>query len=122
MTEKLPIHGFNLKPDFKDPLHVYGSDINKVKSMTKDPKGNVSLSDKIFITKHQILWAIKKEMATNLEDILARRTRCLFLNVLETENLINKVLDIMMEFLKKDEDWKSKQKLSFLSLTKNYKI
>ena len=122
MTEKLPIHGFDLKPDFKDPLHVYGSDINKVKSMTKDPKGNVSLSDKIFITKHQILWAIKKEMAINLEDILARRTRCLFLNVLETENLINKVLDIMMEFLKKDEDWKSKQKLSFLSLTKNYKL
>ena len=61
-------------------------------------------------------------MALTLEDILARRTRCLFLNVLETEKLIDQVLDIMAFELKQDGTWKKEQKISFLSLTKKYKI
>ena len=61
-------------------------------------------------------------MAINLEDVLARRTRCLFIDVFETEKLIDKVLKIMAEALNKKKDWKRKQKLSFLSLIKNYKI
>ena len=122
ITENLTIHGFNLNSNFKDPLHQYGTDIDKLKTLTKDPNGNISLSKKFYITKHQILWAIKEEMAINLEDVLARRTRCLFIDVFETEKLIDKVLKIMAEALNKKKDWKRKQKLSFLSLIKNYKI
>ena len=122
LTKNLAIHGYNKNPDFDDPLHVYGSDSNKVKSLTNDPNGNKSLSKKLHITKHQVLWAIHKEMALTLEDILARRTRCVFLDVFETENLIDKVLKIMGEALNKDQNWKNEQKLSFLHLTKNYKI
>jgi len=122
LTENLAIHGYNKNPDFDDPLHVYGSDLNKIKSLTNDPNGNKSLSKKLHITKHQILWAIQKEMALTLEDVLARRTRCLFLDVFETEKLIDKVLKIMGETLNKGQNWKNEQKLSFLYLTKNYKI
>ena len=61
-------------------------------------------------------------MAITLEDILARRTRCLFLDVFETEILIDKVLSIMANELLKDDIWKQQQKLSFLSLIKKYKL
>ena len=61
-------------------------------------------------------------MAITLEDILARRTRCLFLDVFETEILIDKVLSIMANELLKDDIWKQQQKLSFLSLSKKYKL
>lgn len=122
ITENLKIHGYNKNPNFKDPLHVYGTDLKKIIKLTRDPDGNKSLSKKLNITKHQVLWAIQKEMALTLEDILARRTRCLFLDVFETEKLIDQVLEIMAEALSKNESWKSEQKLSFLSLTKKYKI
>jgi glycerol-3-phosphate dehydrogenase len=61
-------------------------------------------------------------MAITLEDILARRTRCLFLDVFETEKLIDKVLSIMADEMLKDDVWKQQQKLSFLSLSKKYKL
>ena len=122
LTEQLPIHGYDPNPDFEDPLHVYGTDKNKILRLTDDPEGNKSLSKKLKITKHQILWGIQKEMALTLEDILARRTRCLFLDVFETEKIIDNVLEIMAEALNKNKRWKSEQKLSFLSLIKNYKI
>ena len=121
-TKKLKIHGYNLKTDFNDPLYIYGSDKNKVLKITTNPKNNNSLSKKIFITKNQIIWAIRNEMAIKLEDVLARRTRCLFLNVLETEKLVDKVLNIMADELKKDISWIKEQKLSFLSLAKKYKL
>ena len=57
-----------------------------------------------------------------LEDILARRTRYLFLDVFETEKLIDKVLSIMADEMLKDDVWKQQQKLSFLSLSKKYKL
>ena len=122
ITENLKIHGYNPNPDFNDPLHVYGSDIKKILRISSDHKANESLSKKINITKNQILWGIKNEMALSLEDILARRTRCLFLDVFETEKLIDDVLDIMADVLNKNQKWKTQEKLSFLSLIKKYKI
>ena len=121
-TKKIKIHGYEINPNFNDPLHVYGTDKNKILKLTEKPKNNISLSKKLFITKNQILWAIRYEMAITLEDILARRTRCLFLDVFETEILIDKVLSIMANELLKDDIWKQQQKLSFLSLIKKYKL
>ena len=97
-------------------------EIKKILRISSDHKANESLSKKINITKNQILWGIKNEMALSLEDILARRTRCLFLDVFETEKLIDDVLDIMADVLNKNQKWKTQEKLSFLSLTKKYKI
>tara|TARA_B100001057_G_C22857193_1_gene953118 strand:- start:801 stop:2351 length:1551 start_codon:yes stop_codon:yes gene_type:complete len=121
-TKKIKIHGYEINPDFDDPLHVYGIDKNNILKLTEKRKNNTSLSPKLFITKNQILWAIRYEMAITLEDILARRTRCLFLDVFETEKLVDKVLSIMADELLKDDVWKQQQKLSFLSLTKKYKL
>ena len=121
-TKKIKIHGYEINPDFDDPLHVYGTDKNNILKLTEKRKNNTSLSPKLFITKNQILWAIRYEMAITLEDILARRTRCLFLDVFETEKLVDKVLSIMADELLKDDVWKQQQKLSFLSLTKKYKL
>ena len=121
-TKKIKIHGYEINTDFNDPLHVYGTDKNKILNLTEKPKNNISLSTKLFITKNQILWAIRNEMAITLEDILARRTRCLFLDVFETEKLIDKVLSIMADEMLKDDVWKQQQKLSFLSLSKKYKL
>jgi glycerol-3-phosphate dehydrogenase len=84
--------------------------------------GNKSLSDKLYITKNQIHWGIKEEMATNLEDILARRTRCLFLDAYETEKIAPKVAETMAKILKKNQNWIDQELKEFKLIIKNYQL
>jgi glycerol-3-phosphate dehydrogenase len=119
ITENLQIHGYEENPDWKDPLHVYGKDASLIKGL-KIKNGNKSLSKKLYISPNQIIWSLKNEMAIKLEDILARRTRCLFLDAKETTRIAPKVLEIMKIFLKKDNDWEKKEFSNFMEISKNY--
>ena len=119
ITENLQIHGYMKNPDWNDPLHVYGNDSSLIKKL-KITNGNKSLSKKLYISPNQIIWSLKNEMAVKLEDILARRTRCLFLDAKETVRIAPKVLDIMKTFLNKDNDWEKKEFSNFMKISKNY--
>ena len=65
-----------------------------VKSKTSDLKiknglididfSKESLSDDFFLSKEMIIHYVKNEMALNLDDIMSRRSRCLFLNTKES--------------------------------------
>ena len=119
-TETLPIFGFDPTTNWNDPLHFYGTEAKKVEAM--DLNGNKSLSSKLFITKNQICWAIKNEMAITLEDVLARRTRCLFLDAYETEKIAPKVAEIMAFELKKEKKWIIQELKNFNLILKNYQL
>ena len=61
-------------------------------------------------------------MAIHLDDVLARRTRCLFLDAQETKKIAPTVAKIMAEILNKNESW-IKNELSFTNkIIKNYII
>ena len=119
-TETLPIFGFDPTTNWNDPLHFYGTEAKKVEAI--DLNGNKSLSSKLFITKNQICWAIKNEMAITLEDVLARRTRCLFLDAYETEKIAPKVAEIMAFELKKEKKWVIQELKNFNLILKNYQL
>lgn len=118
-TKKLLLHGHIEQVDFTDPLHVYGTDREKIVSLGL-PQDNDSLSEKFYISKNQILWSVTHEMAIHLEDVLARRVRGLFLDATETMRIAPKVAEIMAEALRKDEDWKTKELKKTNSIIKNY--
>lgn len=120
ITQSLPIHGYDYNSDWANPLHVYGTDIEKI--LTIDEKGNNSLSELVHLTKNQILWAVREEMAMTVEDVLARRTRTLFLNAEEARNLAIQVAEIMAEEMQASKAWIDEQVKNFISLTKNYQI
>ena len=120
-TESLPIFGFDPSTDWNQPLHCYGTEANKILALDKE-NGNKSLSDKLYITKNQIHWGIKEEMAHKLEDILARRTRCLFLDAYETEKIAPKVAEIMAEVLNKNQEWINEELEQFKLIIKNYQL
>ena len=67
-----------------------------------------------------IQWAVTEEMALTLEDVLARRTRCLFLDAQETLEIAPKVAALMQEFLQKDEEWKTQELERFSQVAQNY--
>ena len=76
----------------------------------------------MYITKNQIYWGIKEEMATNLEDILASRTRCLFLDAYETEKIAPKVAETMAKILKNNQNWIYQELKEFKLIIKNYQL
>ena len=61
-------------------------------------------------------------MAHKLEDILARRTRCLFLDAYETEKIAPKVAEIMAEVLNKNQEWINEELEQFKLIIKNYQL
>ena len=120
ITHSLPIHGYDYNSDWSNPMHVYGTDIDKISAL--DEEGNTSLSEAVHLTKNQIIWAVREEMAMTVEDVLARRTRTLFLNAAEAKNLAAQVAQIMAEEMREDQNWIKNQIENFTTLTHNYQI
>jgi len=84
------------------------------------PEDNESLSNKFYISKNLISWSVEQEMAVHLEDVLARRVRCLFLDARETLRIAPKVAKIMADALQKDDDWIANELKEFNTITQNY--
>jgi glycerol-3-phosphate dehydrogenase len=59
-------------------------------------------------------------MARTVEDILARRTRALFLNARAAIEMAPRVAELMAKELERDDAWKSEQIRSFEELAKGY--
>ena len=118
ISHSLPIHGYDYNSDWSNPLHVYGTDIEKIHKL--DEAGNESLSDQLHLTKNQIVWAVREEMAMTVEDVLARRSRALFLNAETTLTLAPKVAKIIAEEAGHDQDWIDQQIKEFNALAQNY--
>ena len=120
ITHSLPIHGYDYNSDWTNPMHIYGTDIDKISAL--DEQGNTSLSEVVHLSKNQIIWAVREEMAMTVEDVLARRTRTLFLNAAEAKNLAAQVAQIMAEEMGEDQNWIENQIQNFTTLTQNYQI
>ena len=117
-TEELRIFGYKSNVSWSDPLHFYGSEKEHVMSMGS----NKPLSPLLPLTEAQIIYAIRYEMALNLEDVLSRRTRCLLLNAKECILIAPEVARIMRSELNAEENWEQEQIKLFLDLAKNYHL
>ena len=118
ITHSLPIHGYDYNSDWSNPMHVYGTDIDKISAL--DEEGNTSLSEVVHLSKNQIIWAVREEMAMTVEDVLARRTRTLFLNAAEAKNLAVQVAQIMAEEMGEDQNWIKNQLFHYNILVEKY--
>ncbi|MFN8264780.1 MAG: glycerol-3-phosphate dehydrogenase C-terminal domain-containing protein [Chitinophagaceae bacterium] len=73
-------------------------------------------------TAAEVIWAVGNEMAMTVEDVLARRTRALFLDAKAAIEAAPLVADIMMKELGKDEVWKKDQLEQFYKVAEGYLI
>jgi len=71
-------------------------------------------------TVGDVLCAVREEMAETVEDVLARRTRILFLNARAAVELAPKIADLMAAELGKNKTWKTEQVKTFEQIAKNY--
>ena len=89
--------------------------------MTKKEKLSLeNLSPGLPICTAQVVWAVREEMAQNLDDVLSRRTRCLLLNAQESKLIAQQVAQIMAKELNKSKKWLKNQVDRYLMLAEQY--
>jgi glycerol-3-phosphate dehydrogenase len=84
--------------------------------------GNNFIHPSFHFTKKDIERFIQNEMAMTVEDVLARRTRLLFLDARAAINAAPSVAKAMATVMNKDEQWINEQVNSFTRLAKQYCI
>jgi glycerol-3-phosphate dehydrogenase len=110
ITKDLPVHGFLRQPGNSSPLADYGSDAGLVeKLIQKEPGLAAPLHEALPICGAQIVWAARHEMARTLDDVLARRTRALFLNARAALAMAPAAARLLAATLGHDENWQRRQ-------------
>ncbi len=121
-TKDLRIHGYTQQSE-SSYLSIYGADATAIKNMMQE---DVLLNEKIHpqypYTKAEVKWFVQNEMAITIEDILARRTRLLFLDAQVAVTAAPGVARFMASELKKDEQWIKEQIKDFNILAKTYAV
>lgn len=116
VTQHLKIHGFHPSVDKFGDLSVYGSDALEIQQLGF----NARLHPALPYTESGIVWSTRHEMARTVEDILARRTRALFLNARAAMELAPRIAEIMAAELPRDEQWRVNQVAEFTAIARNY--
>jgi len=95
-TEHLRIHGYHENAKQFGHLAVYGSDAVEIgKLVDADPGLGAKLHPALPYIQAEVVWAVRREMARTLEDVLARRTRALFLRARAALEMAGTVADLM---------------------------
>ncbi len=123
VTKHLKIHGWQNEINKTDALNYYGSDLTELKKLYLENKDWTLLLHPDFpYTKACVILAVRNEMAMTTEDVLARRTRMLFLDAkaaIETAPVVSRLMAAEMN---KDDVWIAGQTKSFITLAKRYLI
>lgn len=123
ITEHLRIHGWQEGLDVEDPTHVYGSDGAEFRQLISE---NRVLGEKIHpelpYLKASIVWAVRREMAMKLEDILSRRTRSLLLDARAAIASAGETARLMAAELGKNQQWVESETKAFTELARGYLV
>jgi glycerol-3-phosphate dehydrogenase len=126
VTHHLRIHGFHQAAKEEaakefGPLAVYGSDAREIlKLIEADAMLGETLHAALPYIKSEVVWAVRYEMARTVEDVLARRTRALFLNARAALAMAPAVADLMASELAWDEVTRTEQLAAFRDVASNY--
>src|SRR5712671_5299073 len=123
VTQNLHIHGFHSVAKQFGTLAVYGSDALEIRKLIEDdPRLGELLHAALPYLKAEVVWAARREMALTLEDVLARRTRALFLNARAALEMAPAVADLMALELGWDDVARTKQLDAIRDVALNYVI
>lgn len=121
-TRDLHIHGYTEATDLGSML-VYGADAEKITALaTTEPELGRQLHPDLPYIAAEVVWAAREEMARTVEDVLARRTRALFLNAHAAIAMAPAVALLLARELGRDKQWTEQQVTSFNALAAQYTL
>lgn len=121
VTKNMPIHGYVANVDHSNHQYIYGSDLVKIqKLISNQPELADVLHPNLPFTKAEVVWAVRYEMARNLDDVLARRVRALFLDARASIEMAPEVARLIANELNYDDNWIKNEIATFTKLAKGY--
>ena len=115
-TADLPLHGNPGDATFADDVRYasYGTDREQLLALEReDPALFEPLAARLPYTRAEVVFAARHEMARTVDDVLARRTRALFLDVEAARAAASDVARLLANELGRDAAWQTEQLTSF---------
>ncbi len=91
-----------------------------IKTSSADPMCDQPLNETLSVTTNDVIRFIRHEMARNVDDVLARRTRSLLLDARAAIAVAPKIAAIMAMELHNDETWMRRQVAEFTGMAHAY--
>ena len=122
-TKDLRIHGYLQDTASLGSLDVYGADAEKIRALAQaTPSLAAQLHPALPYIGAEVVWAAREEMARTVEDVLARRTRALFLNANAAIAMAEPVARLLAAELNRDTVWADAQVNNFTELAQQYRV
>lgn len=121
VTQSLPIYGYDENAAAHGMLSLYGTDAAGIlRLIAADATLARPLSPALPYLAAEVIWAARHEMARSVEDVLARRTRSLFLNASAASESAPLVAALLASELQRDDAWQQTQIAQFRDLAAGY--
>ncbi len=122
-TRELHIHGHHEHAERFGDYAAWGSDAPALRELCEgEPGWSEPLVPGLHYRVGQVVWAARREMARTVEDVLARRTRALFLDAAGAVAAASTVARLLAAELGRDDAWQQEQVRSFTELARAYRL
>lgn len=125
-TVDLKLHGYVLDSDASSEWErQYGSDLPLLRQLSNGNSSQAADLDELLhsrlpFRRREVIWAARHEMARTVEDVLARRTRALFLDARAAMEAAPAVASLLAAELKRSDAWRARDLEGFLSIARGY--
>jgi glycerol-3-phosphate dehydrogenase len=121
-TEALKLHGsWEIEHNGTEPLQVYGSDAAALEALCSErPEWAKPLHPSLPYLAGEVVWAARHEAARCVHDVLARRTRALFLDARASSEAAATVAALLAAELGRSAAWQTEQTAQFEKLAASY--
>ncbi len=122
-TLEMKLHGWTLDADqsASEWERVYGADLPLLQALSAaEPALDAPLHPRLPYKLRDVLWAARCEMARTVEDVLARRTRALFLDARAAIEAAPMAANLLAKELGKSDAWKAAAVAGFIEVAKGY--
>jgi glycerol-3-phosphate dehydrogenase len=121
VTRTLNIHGYHPNAANFGLLSFYGSDAPAIRQLIDaDASLGRQIDAQLPYVEAEVVWAAREEMARTVEDVLARRTRALFLNAKAAIRMAPRVAALLAQELGCDKKWQIDQVDKFTQVASGY--
>jgi glycerol-3-phosphate dehydrogenase len=121
-TPSWRLHGWT-DVDRNDGGSVYGADLSALEVLCNSrPEWRQPLHPNLNHRAGEVIWAARYEAARTVEDVLARRTRALFLDARASVEAAPLTARLLAEELGRDAAWCERQVAAFVGLSRFYLV
>ncbi len=122
ITKHLNIHGYHQHAEQFGELAHYGSDAVEVRRLLSKNGNDAKIHPDLALSRAEVRWAARHEMARTVDDVLSRRSRSLLFHAKAASEAAQTVAELLAEELAKPPEWVQEQVEAFVSLAKHYQV